>query len=142
MSGRDAALREEVFGASSLVVRCPSLEAMLELVESPEGQLTAAIHIDEVDHNAAQRMLPTLERRAGRILVNGFGIGGSGPCDGLRRSVSVDFRRPLHVRRQHGNPALPAAGVLSGPARCAAAGRVEVRESTGYQPSRRPQAPG
>ncbi len=35
-------LQEEIFGASSLVVRCPNLDAMLELVESLEGQLTSA----------------------------------------------------------------------------------------------------
>jgi NADP-dependent aldehyde dehydrogenase len=68
-------LQEEIFGASSLVVRCPDLTSMLELVESMEGQLTAALHIDEADYADAKRFLPALERRAGRILVNGFGTG-------------------------------------------------------------------
>jgi NADP-dependent aldehyde dehydrogenase len=68
-------LQEEIFGASSLVVRCPDLTSMLELVESMEGQLTAALHIDQSDYAEAKRFLPALERRAGRILVNGFGTG-------------------------------------------------------------------
>ncbi|OBR46296.1 aldehyde dehydrogenase (NADP(+)) [Paraburkholderia tropica] len=68
-------LHEEIFGASSLIVRCPTIDTLLELVESLEGQLTAALHIDEVDHDAARPFLPALERRAGRILVNGFGTG-------------------------------------------------------------------
>ena len=68
-------LREEVFGAASLVVRCPDLGAMRELVESLDGQLTSALHIDDADHVDALGFLPTLERRAGRILVNGFGTG-------------------------------------------------------------------
>jgi NADP-dependent aldehyde dehydrogenase len=68
-------LQEEIFGASSLVVRCPDLASMLELIESMEGQLTAALHIDESDYAEAKRFLPALERRAGRILVNGFGTG-------------------------------------------------------------------
>ncbi|WP_250453636.1 aldehyde dehydrogenase (NADP(+)) [Caballeronia sp. ATUFL_M2_KS44] len=68
-------LQEEIFGASSLIVRCPDLASMRELVESLEGQLTAALHIDEADYAEARRFLPALERRTGRILVNGFGTG-------------------------------------------------------------------
>ncbi|HDR8923241.1 TPA: aldehyde dehydrogenase (NADP(+)) [Burkholderia contaminans] len=68
-------LHEEIFGASSLVVRCPDLKTMLALIESLEGQLTAALHIDDADHDAVRSFLPALERRAGRILVNGFGTG-------------------------------------------------------------------
>jgi len=70
-----ALLREEIFGAASLIVRCPDLQAMLALIESLEGQLTAAMHIDEADYPAARQFLPALERRAGRVLVNGFGTG-------------------------------------------------------------------
>lgn len=69
------ALREEMFGAASLIVRCPSLDAMLELLESMEGQLTAALHIDGQDYPAARRLLPTFERRAGRVIVNGLETG-------------------------------------------------------------------
>jgi NADP-dependent aldehyde dehydrogenase len=68
-------LQEEIFGASSLVVRCPSLDAMIDLIESLEGQLTSALHIDEADYADAKRVLPALERRTGRLLVNGFGTG-------------------------------------------------------------------
>lgn len=70
-----AALREEIFGAASLLVRCPDLAAMRDIVEALEGQLTAAIHIDAADHDEAHGFLPALERRVGRILVNGFGTG-------------------------------------------------------------------
>jgi 2,5-dioxopentanoate dehydrogenase len=72
---KNHALQEEIFGASSLVVRCPSLDAMIELIESLEGQLTSALHIDEADYADAKRVLPALERRTGRLLVNGFGTG-------------------------------------------------------------------
>lgn len=68
-------LHEEVFGAASLVVRCPDLAAMREIVEALEGQLTGALHIDEADYGDARAFLPVLERRVGRILVNGFGTG-------------------------------------------------------------------
>jgi NADP-dependent aldehyde dehydrogenase len=68
-------LQEEIFGAASLVVRCPDLAAMRGIIEALEGQLTAALHIDDADYGAARTFMPTLERRVGRILVNGFGTG-------------------------------------------------------------------
>ncbi|MGF6767798.1 alpha-ketoglutaric semialdehyde dehydrogenase [Paraburkholderia sp. GAS199] len=68
-------LQEEIFGSSSLVVRCKDLDSMRELVEQLEGQLTSALHIDDEDHEAVRPFLPALERRTGRILVNGFGTG-------------------------------------------------------------------
>lgn len=71
----DRQLQEEVFGAASLVVRCPDLAAMRDIVEALDGQLTGALHIDEGDYDDASSMLPVLERRVGRILVNGFGTG-------------------------------------------------------------------
>ena len=72
---RDPDLRNEIFGAASLIVRCPDLPSMHAIVEALEGQLTAALHIDTADHTAAAQMMPVLERRVGRILVNGFGTG-------------------------------------------------------------------
>jgi alpha-ketoglutaric semialdehyde dehydrogenase len=72
---KSAALQDEIFGAASLVVRCPDLAALRRIVEGMEGQLTAALHIEPDDHDAARSLLPVLERRVGRILVNGFGTG-------------------------------------------------------------------
>jgi NADP-dependent aldehyde dehydrogenase len=71
----DHRLGEEVFGASSLVVRCRNEGEIRAVLERLEGQLTAALHMDEADHAAARTLLPVLERRVGRILVNGFGTG-------------------------------------------------------------------
>jgi alpha-ketoglutaric semialdehyde dehydrogenase len=65
----------DIFGAASLLVRCPDIAAMAAIVEGLEGQLTAALHIDQGDHEQARALLPLLERRAGRVLVNGFGTG-------------------------------------------------------------------
>jgi 2,5-dioxopentanoate dehydrogenase len=71
----DRALQEEVFGSSSLVVRCSDDEQLTAVLSALEGQLTAALHISEADHTEAKRLLPLLERRVGRILINGFGTG-------------------------------------------------------------------
>ncbi|MFJ3056274.1 aldehyde dehydrogenase (NADP(+)) [Herbaspirillum sp. NPDC087042] len=68
-------LREEVFGPASLVVRVANVEEMVALTQQLEGQLTATLQIDEDDHRAAGRLLPTLEKKVGRILANGFPTG-------------------------------------------------------------------
>ena len=72
----DPALQEEVFGAASVLVRCPDVAAMRALAEDMEGQLTATLHLDDpADVDAARLLLPVLERKAGRILVNGWPTG-------------------------------------------------------------------
>ncbi|WP_182086478.1 aldehyde dehydrogenase (NADP(+)) [Aureimonas sp. ME7] len=68
-------LQEEMFGAASIVVTCRDAAEMAEVVRALEGQLTAALHIVAADHGDARSLLPLLERKAGRILVNGFGTG-------------------------------------------------------------------
>ncbi len=71
----DHALSEEVFGPLGLVVRVSSLDEMETLARSFEGQLTTTIHMDANDLDAAKRLRPVLERKAGRVLVNGFPTG-------------------------------------------------------------------
>ena len=68
-------LSEEIFGASSLIVRCENIETFAELAEHLDGQLTATLHMTEEDRDLAQKLLPILERKAGRILINGFPTG-------------------------------------------------------------------
>jgi alpha-ketoglutaric semialdehyde dehydrogenase len=71
----DKALGHEVFGASSLLVRCRSADEMTDVLSAAEGQLTATIHMDEADEALAARMIPVLELKAGRILANGWPTG-------------------------------------------------------------------
>ncbi|MDQ1850798.1 aldehyde dehydrogenase family protein, partial [Gemmobacter fulvus] len=71
----DHTLGEEVFGPLGLVVRARSLDEMAQLARSLQGQLTATLHMDPADLATAQDLLPVLERKAGRILVNGFPTG-------------------------------------------------------------------
>ena len=68
-------LQDEVFGAASLVVRCHDLAQLLAVITALEGQLTIALHLDEADTDLARALLPALELKAGRVLVNGFGTG-------------------------------------------------------------------
>ncbi|PWK69929.1 aldehyde dehydrogenase (NADP(+)) [Aminobacter sp. AP02] len=71
----DHALGEEVFGPLGMVVRVGSLDEMEQIARGFDGQLTATIHMDGGDLEAARRLRPVLERKAGRVLVNGFPTG-------------------------------------------------------------------
>lgn len=71
----DHALRDEVFGASSLLVRYRDAQDMKALLEDMEGQLTITIHMEEEDTDDVRALLPILERKAGRLLVNGWPTG-------------------------------------------------------------------
>ena len=66
---------EEVFGASSLIIRCKDLGQVAEVLRSLEGQLTATVHLQESDHSEVAKLLPILERTAGRVLINGWPTG-------------------------------------------------------------------
>ena len=48
---------------------------VLQLAEKLEGQLTVTLQIDPADHADVKRLIPVLERKAGRILANGFPTG-------------------------------------------------------------------
>ncbi|MBY5973356.1 aldehyde dehydrogenase (NADP(+)) [Ferrimonas balearica] len=72
---QDHALGEEVFGPLGLVVRVDNLDEMVTLAKGFEGQLTATLHMDDGDAEAARALLPVLERKAGRVLANGFPTG-------------------------------------------------------------------
>lgn len=125
---------EEVFGASSVIVRCANETQLLEVLENLEGQLTATLHITEEDYELALSLIPTLERKAGRLLANGWptGVevshamvhGGPYPSTSDGRSTSVGtlaierFLRPVcyqdipdallpHVLRRGAQASLP-----------------------------------
>ncbi|MEM5467976.1 aldehyde dehydrogenase (NADP(+)) [Celeribacter marinus] len=68
-------LGEEVFGPLGLIVRVSDMDEMRALAMSLQGQLTCTIHLDDADADDAKTLLPILERKAGRILANGFPTG-------------------------------------------------------------------
>jgi 2,5-dioxopentanoate dehydrogenase len=69
------ALGEEVFGPLGLIVHVENKEEMLSVARSLTGQLTTTIHMDDADAGLARALLPILERKAGRLLANGFPTG-------------------------------------------------------------------
>ncbi|MES2257850.1 MAG: aldehyde dehydrogenase (NADP(+)) [Pseudomonadota bacterium] len=106
-----AELESEIFGPCALLLRCRDVEQMLRVAQHVEGQLTATVHATGADTGTARKLLPVLERKAGRILFNGFptGVevshamvhGGPFPSTSDSRSTSVGasaierFLRPV-----------------------------------------------
>ncbi|ROT96892.1 aldehyde dehydrogenase (NADP(+)) [Altererythrobacter sp. FM1] len=68
-------LREENFGASSVIIECDDIDQLLGLLAEIEGQLTATLHMAEDDFAMAGEILSVLERKAGRIIANGWPTG-------------------------------------------------------------------
>ncbi|WP_049096292.1 aldehyde dehydrogenase (NADP(+)), partial [Burkholderia cepacia] len=71
----EPAFSHEVFGPASLIVRCRDLDEVARVLDALEGQLTATLQMDADDKPLARRLLPILERKAGRLLVNGYPTG-------------------------------------------------------------------
>lgn len=69
------ALSEEVFGPVGLVIEVENIDEMVTLAKSFEGQLTCTLQMEDADMAHAARLLPVVERKAGRVLVNGFPTG-------------------------------------------------------------------
>ena len=69
------ALAEEVFGPLGLVIRVRHAAEMQEIAHSLQGQLTCTLHLDDADTDLGRALLPILERKAGRVLANGFPTG-------------------------------------------------------------------
>ena len=71
----DHALAEEVFGPLGLIIRVRHAAEMQDIAHSLQGQLTCTLHLDDADLDLARLMMPILERKAGRLLANGFPTG-------------------------------------------------------------------
>jgi len=107
----DRQLGHEVFGSSSLLIRCRDVAEIKRVVAALEGQLTATLMMDEGDQALAAELLAPLARKAGRVLANGWptGVevshamvhGGPYPATSDGRSTSVGslaiarFLRPV-----------------------------------------------
>jgi len=68
-------LGEEVFGPLGLIVRVSDTAEMLQVARSLQGQLTCTLQLDSGDTALGQQLIPVLERKAGRVLANGFPTG-------------------------------------------------------------------
>lgn len=68
-------LGEEVFGPTGVVVIVEDMVEMHKVANALRGQLTCTLQIDAQDYELTKPLIPILEQKAGRILVNGFPTG-------------------------------------------------------------------
>ena len=71
----DDTIGAEVFGPLGIIVRVRDLSQLLASARSLHGQLTCTLHMEEEDRDQALELMPILERKAGRLLANGFPTG-------------------------------------------------------------------
>ena len=68
-------LEAEIFGPTTLLVREASHEVMLAIAGGLEGHLTATIHATDQDLRDFADLIAILERKVGRLVLNGFPTG-------------------------------------------------------------------
>ncbi len=71
----DNTLAEEIFGPATLLVTYENRDELHAMIERLEGQLTATIHAAESELDEAAKLFAALERKAGRVILNGFPTG-------------------------------------------------------------------
>jgi len=72
---QNEALSHEVFGPSTLIVRCNSREEMLSVARNLDGHLTATIHGTVEDLESNSDLVDLLKTKVGRLIFNGFPTG-------------------------------------------------------------------
>ncbi len=117
-------LSEENFGPSNVLVEANNRDQILEAARQLEGHLTATVHGTEADLEAYKELFDILEKKVGRVIVNGYptGVevchsmvhGGPYPSTTAPQSTSVGtnairrFARPV-CYQDYPQPLLPKA---------------------------------
>lgn len=68
-------LWDEVFGPASIVIVCPEPADLTRVARRLHGHLTASIHGTAAEIEASRDLVSALERRVGRIVLNGYPTG-------------------------------------------------------------------
>ena len=68
-------LQEEIFGPATIVIEVKDKAQLIQALSSMNGQLTAALIADEADFTEFADVVPVLEEKAGRLLLNGYPTG-------------------------------------------------------------------
>lgn len=72
---QDALLQEEVFGPATIVIEVENAEQLSLALAKLRGQLTASLVAEPADLNAFSALIPLLEEKAGRLLLNAYPTG-------------------------------------------------------------------
>ena len=71
----DALLQEEVFGPTTVIVEVKDAEELVQALTCLRGQLTASLIAEPKDLENFSHIIPLLEEKAGRLLMNGYPTG-------------------------------------------------------------------
>ena len=71
----DELLQEEVFGPVTVVVEVADAAELQRALQGLRGQLTATLIAEPEDLSCFAALVPLLERKAGRLLLNGYPTG-------------------------------------------------------------------
>ncbi|KLT84624.1 aldehyde dehydrogenase (NAD) family protein [Acinetobacter baumannii MRSN 4106] len=71
----DELLQEEVFGPTTIVIEVESAEQLALALNGLRGQLTASLIAEPQDFENFATLIPLLEEKAGRLLLNGYPTG-------------------------------------------------------------------
>lgn len=71
----DALLQEEVFGPATVAVAVADEAELRRALQALHGQLTATLIAEPQDLQRFAALVPLLQRKAGRLLVNGYSTG-------------------------------------------------------------------
>ncbi|MGB2629474.1 MAG: aldehyde dehydrogenase (NADP(+)), partial [Candidatus Acidiferrum sp.] len=112
-------LEKEIFGPTTLLVHYGQRGELLDAARALDGHLTVSIHAEKEDLKEFAELLPILERKAGRLVFNGFPTGvevchamvHSGPYPACTdsRSTSVGSLSILRFARQVAYQDFPAS---------------------------------
>jgi NADP-dependent aldehyde dehydrogenase len=72
---REALLREELFGPSTLLVECDDIAEAERAARALEGQLTATVHGTQKDLEQYHTLIDLLTQKVGRVIYNGYPTG-------------------------------------------------------------------
>ncbi len=68
-------LEEEIFGPSTLNITANSKSELIKAAKNLKGHLTATLHATEEDVRNYKELIEILERKAGRLIINGYPTG-------------------------------------------------------------------
>ena len=116
---RNPKLATEAFGPFTLIVKGKQLGELVECVRNLEGQLTGTLHGNDSDFESAHSLVSALEKKVGRLIVNGYptGVevspamnhGGPSPATSDPRFTSVGTAAILRFSRPVCYQSFPAA---------------------------------
>lgn len=68
-------LQEEIFGPATIVIEVTDKAQLIQALESMNGQLTISLIADDGDFAEFADVVPVIEEKAGRLLINGYPTG-------------------------------------------------------------------